>query len=138
MKNEYQESEGHDGGISVRDCCRFIRECGHFFLATSVDDQPRLRPFGMLHEDRQALYFATDKRKSVYADLQRNSNVEIASFSSDTRKWIRVRGKAEAESSPRVREEMMEMYSNLRRAYTGEDEMYFAVYRLRIDDVSIT
>lgn len=58
--------------------------------------------------------------------------------SSDTRKWIRIRGRAEAESSPRVREEMMEMYSNLRRAYTGGDEMYLAVYRLLIDDVSIT
>lgn len=138
LKNEYQESEQHDGEITVSDCCRFIRECGYFFLATSVDDQPRLRPFGMIHEDGQALYFATDKRKSVYADLQRNSKVEIASFSSDTRKWIRIRGKAEAESSPRVREEMMEMYSNLRRAYTGGDEMYLAVYRLLIDDVSIT
>ena len=33
-------------GISADSCVSFIRECGYFFLATSVADCPRLRPFG--------------------------------------------------------------------------------------------
>lgn len=138
LKNDYQEQAQNNGEISARDCCRFIRECGYFFLATSVDGQPRLRPFGMIFADNQALFMATDKRKSVYSDLQENPSVEMASYRPDTRKWIRIRGKAEVESSLRIREEMMEAYSNLRQAYQNGNEIYLAIYRIIIDDVSIT
>ena len=138
LKSDYQEQEQNDGQISVRDCCRFIRECGYFFLATSVDGQPRLRPFGMIHDDNRSLFLATDKRKSVYSDLLGNPKVEIASYRPDTRKWIRIRGSVEVESSLRIREEMMEAYSNLRQAYQNGNEIYLVIYRMIIDDVSIS
>lgn len=124
--------------FSVRDCHQFIRKCGYFFLATSVDNQPRLRPFGMIHSNDNTLYIATDKRKRVYSDLQENPKVEIASYNPNTRKWIRISGRAEVESSYQIREEMMNIYSNLRQAYLDENEMYLVIYRLVIDDISIT
>lgn len=138
LKNDYQVDQRKSTEISVKDCCRFIRECGYFFLATSVDNQPRMRPFGMIHANDQSLFIATDKRKSVYTDLQKNPKVELASFSSETRRWIRIRGKVEAETSMQIREEMMDVYSNLRQAYRGGDEMYLVIFRLLIDDVSIS
>lgn len=138
LKSDYQEQEQNAGQISVRDCCRFIRECGYFFLATSVDGQPRLRPFGMIYDDNRALFLATDKRKSVYAELQGNPRVEIASYRPDTRNWIRIRGSVDVESSLRIREEMMEIYSNLRQAYQNGNEIYLVIYRIIIDDVSIS
>lgn len=138
LKTDYQLSENKNTGLSARDCCRFIRECGYFFLATSVDDQPRLRPFGMIHADDRSLYIATDKRKSVYHDLQKNPKVEMASYSSETHKWIRIRGRVEAESSLKIREEMMDVYSNLRQAYRSGDEVYLVIFKLLIDDISIT
>lgn len=124
--------------FSVRDCHQFIRECGYFFLATSVDNQPRLRPFGMIHSNDNALYMATDKRKSVYSDLQENPKVEIASYNLNTRKWIRISGTAEVETSNQIRAEMMNIYSNLRQAYLDENEIYLVIYRLVIGDISIT
>ena len=138
LKTDYQVNEKKDIGLSIRDCCKFIRECGYFFLATSVDNQPRLRPFGMIHANDQALFIATDKRKSVYNDMQKNPKVELASFSSDTHKWIRICGRVEAESSLQIREEMMDVYSNLRQAYRNGDEMYLVIFRLLIDDINIT
>ena len=137
LKTDYQMNEKKDAELSARDCCRFIRECGYFFLATSVDDQPRLRPFGMTHANDQSLFIATDKRKSVYTDLQKNPKVELASFSSETRQWLRIRGKVEAEGSLQIREEMMDVYSNLRRAYRSGDEMYLVIFKLLIDAISI-
>lgn len=138
LKNECQKNERKDTDLSATDCLQFIRECGYFFLATSVDDQPRLRPFGMIHAKDQALLIATDKRKSVYSDLQRNPKVEVASYRPDTRKWIRIRATVEEDSSIQTREEMMDLYSNLRQAYRDENEMYLVIYRLLIDHACIT
>lgn len=126
-----------DTDFTVRDCHQFIRECGYFFLATSVDNQPRLRPFGMIHSNDEAMFIVTDKRKKVYSDLQENPKMEIASYNPNTHKWIRITGKAEEENSNRIREEMMNIYSNLRRAYVNENEIYLVIYRLLIDDISI-
>ena len=142
LNDSIQESEKgiakmSDTDFTVRDCHQFIRECGYFFLATSVDNQPRLRPFGMIHSNDEAMFIVTDKRKKVYSDLQENPKVEIASYNPNTRKWIRITGKAEEENSNRIREEMMNIYSNLRRAYVNENEIYLVIYRLLIDDISI-
>lgn len=126
-----------DTDFTVRDCHQFIRECGYFFLATSVNNQPRLRPFGMIHSNDEAMFIATDKRKKVYSDLQENPKMEIASYNPNTHKWIRITGKAEEENSNRIREEMMNIYSNLRRAYVNENEIYLVIYRLLLDDISI-
>ena len=35
--------------FSTKEACKFIRECGYFFLATCVDKQPKLRPMGMIY-----------------------------------------------------------------------------------------
>ena len=143
LNDSIQESEKSiakmsDTDFTVRDCHQFIRECGYFFLATSVDNQPRLRPFGMIHSNDEAMFIVTDKRKKVYSDLQENPKMEIASYNPNTHKWIRITGRAEVESSNQIREEMMNIYSNLRRAYVNENEIYLVIYRLVIDDISIT
>lgn len=142
LNDSIQESEKSiakmsDTDFTVRDCHQFIRECGYFFLATSVENQPRLRPFGMIHSNDEAMFIATDKRKRVYSDLQENPKVEIASYNPNTRKWIRISGIVEVESSNQIREEMMNIYFNLRQAYFDENEMYLMIYRLVIDDISI-
>ena len=114
-----------------------IRECGYFFLATSVEGRPRLRPFGMIYEKDEVLCIVTDKRKQVYSDLQKNARVELASYNPATHKWIRIGAVAEAESSEQRKEELMDVYSNLRRAYQGEEEKYLAIFRLEIEHMSI-
>lgn len=138
LKNEYQKNDRKDTDLSATDCLQFIRDCGYFFLATSVNDQPRLRPFGMIYANDQDLFIATDKRKGVYSDLQRNPRVEIASYRTDTRRWIRIQGSVEEENSIHIQEEMMDLYSNLRQAYRNENEMYLVIYRLLIDHADIT
>lgn len=138
LKNEYQKNDRKATDLSATDCLQFIRDCGYFFLATSVNDQPRLRPFGMIYANDQDLFIATDKRKGVYSDLQRNPRVEIASYCTDTRRWIRIQGSVEEENSIHIQEEMMDLYSNLRQAYRNENEMYLVIYRLLIDHADIT
>lgn len=133
-----QENQKTEEVLSARDCYSFIRECGYFFLATSVEGQPRLRPFGMIYENNETLFFITDKRKKVYLELKKNSRIEMASYNQDTRNWLRISGKAEVESSNRLKEDIMNAYPNLRRTYRDENEIYLVIYRLRADEIHVT
>lgn len=137
LKNTLQKSEENYKNISVDTCYGFIRECGYFFLATSVRNQPRLRPFGMIYSNGPELFIVTDKRKSVYSDLTNNPQIEIASYNISTRKWIRISGKAEAEASIQVKEGLMTIYPVLKQKYPPVKEVFFAVFKLSIDSISI-
>lgn len=48
LNETIQEREEVDMSTSIEDCYQFIRDCGYFFLATSVDNKPKLRPFGII------------------------------------------------------------------------------------------
>lgn len=123
---------------SVSDSYQFIRECGYFFLATSVDGQPGLRPLGMIYANDRALFMATDKRKNVYSELMQNARIAIGAYDPHTKKCLRLSGRAIAETSISVREEMMNAYPPLRHKYTTEEERYLAIFKLLIDDSRIT
>ncbi len=126
-----------DAGISADDCVVFIRECGYFFLATSVADCPRLRPFGMIFSDNEMLYIITDKQKSVYSDLKQNAKVELASFNSVTRKWIRISGNVSESDTCASHELALSAYPSLRQKYPGEQGVFLAIYQVHIEAVSI-
>lgn len=137
LNDNIQESGGDQTRMDAGGCCQFIRDCGYFFLATSVDGRPRLRPFGMIYASGSSLFIATDKRKKVYAELTGNPQVEIASYNPGTRRWIRISGRVEAETAGAVWEEMMTVYPPLRQKYLDETGMYIVIYRLLVDDASI-
>lgn len=122
---------------SLKEICRFIRECGYFFLATSIESEPHLRPMGMIYADDEALYIATDKRKNVYRELTGNPMVELASYSLSSRKWTRIHGKIAVESSPRIKEEMSEMYPMLKQEYAGEEELFLVIFKVNVESVNV-
>lgn len=125
------------GEVTPEECFRFIRECGYFFLATSVDGRPRLRPMGMIYSNDKALYLVTDKRKIVYTDLMENPLVELASYNLYTRQWIRISGRVKADSSLDVQKAMLELYPMIRQEYIHQDDMFFVIFRLDMETVSI-
>lgn len=133
-RQEYGENTAE---VSANDCFQFIRECGYFFLATSHDDIPRLRPMGMIYSDGNALFVATDKRKTVYSELTANPCVELASYNLNTRKWIRISGRMEMESSGKIREDMLALYPMITQEYVGQDEIFFVIFKLFINGIHI-
>lgn len=122
-----------DVGITSETCVSFIRECGYFFLATAVDDRPRLRPLGMICTDGKELLIVTDSRKSVNSDLEQNENIELASYNPATGKWIRVSGTAKKEDRHVSREFVLSAYPSLRQKYPEGQEMFLAIYRIHIE-----
>ena len=137
LNENLQEREEKDISTSIEDCYQFIRDCGYFFLATSVDNQPKLRPFGIIYSDGKHLFIATDKRKNVYTELTQNPKIELASYNMRTRRWIRIHGDVEIENSMLIREEMLNFYPMLRQNRENEEELFLIIYRIRIDDLRI-
>ena len=137
LNEDIQENAENSIDVSIDNCYKFIRECGYFFSATSFNNQPKLRPFGMIYSNKKALYIATDKRKNVYSDLVGNPQIEIASYNVNTRKWIRVNGKAEVENSIMIRDEMINKYPLLKQKFFDETEMFLVIFRLLIHEISI-
>ncbi len=136
LNNELQEPEMKQNPAAV-DCFNFIRECGYFFLATSVLDIPKLRPMGFIYADDKFLYIATDNRKQVYSDLIQNSKVELASYNLNTRRWIRISGVVEEESSSIIRDKMISLYPMIRQEFIHQDQIHYVIFKVQIESVLI-
>lgn len=133
MQNEPQTNTA----VTPIDAYQFVRECTYFFLATSTDNQPKLRPMGMIYANDKALFIATDKRKKVYAELTDNPQVQLASYNLNTRKWIRINGKMYVESSVKIKDEMTTVYPMIRQEYIGEEEAYLTIFKMSIESIGI-
>lgn len=136
LNNNLQEQELKQNPKAL-ECYDFIRECGYFFLATSVQDIPKLRPMGFIYGDDTFLYIATDSRKQVFGDLMNNPKVEIASYNLITRKWIRISGVVEKEISTVVRENMESLYPMIQQEFAQQNEIYSVIFRLQIERARI-
>ena len=137
LNNEVQEKQPSDTAISAADCCRFIRECGYFFLATSANGRPRKRPMGMICGNEKALFIATDKRKNVFSELLANPQVSLASYNLNSRKWIRINGTATIENANSIKEDMLALYPMISQEFINEDEINFVIFKIILDDVQI-
>lgn len=49
-----------------------------FYLATSVDGMPNVRPFDVHTEFEGKIYLVTKKHKNVYSEIKKNPHVAIA------------------------------------------------------------
>ena len=137
LNENMQEQKEISMSISVDDCYRFIRECGYFFLATSCDNKPKLRPMGMIYSNEKELFLVTDKRKKVYSELAANPQTELAAYNLNSRKWIRITGRVQAESSEVVKDEITGVYPMIRQEYAGEEEMYLVIFKLVVENINI-
>lgn len=78
-----------------------MKQCGTFYLATSEDGQPHVRPFGAVCEYEGKLYIVTNNQKKVYRQMLRNPKVEICGMNKG--RWIRVEGEVELDGRREAR-----------------------------------
>jgi uncharacterized pyridoxamine 5'-phosphate oxidase family protein len=97
----------------------FLKECGTYYLATSEDGQPRVRPFGTVDIFDGRLTIQTGKSKEVSKQMMANPKVEICAFAGD--KWLRVAGEAVEDPRIEAQEHMLEAYSSLKGMYQAGD-----------------
>lgn len=127
----------NDPELSIVEAYEFISACGYFFLATSTENQPNQRPMGMIYSNGKSLFIATDKRKKLFHEIEMNPLVSLVSYDLCNRKWIRICGRAEEESSITILKEMEEVFPSLKQKYNGDEEYYFVILKIAVDTIEI-
>lgn len=98
---------------------QFLDECGYYFLGTSVDGQPYVRPFGAHVIFEGKLYFQTGKSKDVAAQLAANPKVEICA--SKPTAWLRLRGELVEDPRIEAQEALLDANPGLKAMYAAGD-----------------
>ena len=97
----------------------FLKKAEVYYLATVEGDQPRVRPFGTIHEFEGKLYIQTGKVKPTSHQLAANPKAEICAFANGA--WIRVACELVEDDRLEAKKSMLDAYPNLRSMYDEND-----------------
>ena len=109
----------------------FLKECKVFYLATTINNVPAVRPFGAVMEFNNTLYISTGKQKIVYKQLCENSNIQIVALKNGTRDWIRISGNAFETEDFHIKKMMLKACPILLNRFPTFDNPNFAVFELK-------
>ncbi len=111
---------------SIQATYQFLKDAGHYFIATVDVDQPRVRPFGTVHIFEDKLYIQTGRSKNVGKQLLKNGKVELCTMKGN--EWIRVSGVLVDDPRREAKASMLEEYPNLKSMYSADDENTMVLY----------
>lgn len=141
LNDNHQISNGfvslNNDNVSLDDIYNFIRECGHFFLATINNNHPSIRPFGLILKEGNHLYIATDSSKDVFDEICKDNHIQIVSYNNSNHRWIRINGKLIMETLGFVRKKLIESYPFLTQRYNESSINKLSIFRIDIKNVSI-
>jgi len=113
----------------MKEVVKFLTDNPVQFLATvGRDGKPKCRPFMFCFEQHGKLWFCTNNKKDVYADLQAYPYVELCITSSDFA-WIRLNGKAVFEDNRSIKEGCLNN-PIVKKQYQTADNPIFEVFYL--------
>lgn len=98
---------------------KFLKEANTYYLATVEGDQPRVRPFGTIHNFEGKLYIQTGKSKDVSKQIHANPKVEICAFNNG--QWLRVACTLVEDDRIEARQSMLDAYPSLQNMYKADD-----------------
>ena len=104
----------------------FLKDAGVYYLATTDNNKPKVRPFGTAEIFEDKLYIQTGKKKDVYKQIIANPNVEICAFNNG--KWIRIAGKLVADDRIEAKKDMLDKNPSLRSMYNEADDNTIVLY----------
>lgn len=107
----------------VRD---FLKECGVYFLATTENDQPHVRPFGTAEIFEDKLYIETGKKKKVSKQIEANPKVEICAFKDGV--WLRIEGTLVRDDRREAKQDMLDKNPVLKEKYSADDDNTEVLY----------
>lgn len=105
---------------------QFLADSKTFYLATTEDSQPHVRPFGAVMDWDGKTYICTNNTKNVFKQIIKNPQVELSGMVGG--KWIRLCGKLAVDSRREAREAMLEANPSLRQMYKADDGIFEVLY----------
>ena len=106
--------------------CNFLKKCEIFYLATSQNNIPHLRPFGAAEIWNNKLIVQTGKSKDVFTQIIENPEIEIVAC--DGENWLRLHCIAEPVEEENAKLTFFSEYPYLAESYDKNNPM--AVFSL--------
>lgn len=122
--------------VTLRDVADYLDNIGIQFLATiGLDGKPKVRPMQYMVLDDDKLWFCTNSKKDVYAELQANPNLELCGCKLENDEmqtpWIRFSAKAVFEERQDIRDAIIEKSAIVKTLYKDmRDNPIFKVFYL--------
>jgi len=104
----------------------FLKKAGTFYIATVDNDQPRVRPFGVVTEFEGRLYICTSNTKACFMQMINNPKVEICAFVDN--EWIRLAGEVKVDMREIARWAVLEDNPRLKSIYSSDDGFFEVLY----------
>ncbi|MBP5320780.1 MAG: pyridoxamine 5'-phosphate oxidase family protein [Kiritimatiellae bacterium] len=111
----------------------FLQKCGFFYLATSVDNHPAVRPIGFTAFFDNQLPIPTSNKKEMYAQMLKNPEVDISTTAPDRSAFARFRGQATLCTDPETINRFLEAFPK----FKGMHKDSFALFLIKPDRAAI-
>lgn len=122
--------------VTIEQVARYLDNVGLQFMATiGLDGKPKVRPMQYMVLDDGKLWFCTNSKKSVYAELQANPLVELCGCKLQPDEmqtpWIRFSAQAVFEERQDIRDAIIEKSAIVNTLYKNmRDNPIFKVFYL--------
>ena len=121
--------------MNFGDCIEFAQENKVCCVATTQDDQPRVRVMSLWRAQADGFYFCGLAPKNIYKQLRDNPKVEVCFYNnlgvSEGAKVMRVTGKVEFLDDLELKKQVLEDRSKYKNYGTGEpDDPTYPVFRI--------
>ena len=108
--------------ITLKDVAGYLDDVGIQFLATiGLDGKPKVRPMQYMVMEDGKLWFCTNSKKEVYAELQANPAIELCGCKLEKDEmqtpWIRFSAEAVFEERQDIRDAIIEKSSIVNTLY---------------------
>ena len=123
--------------ITLRDLANYLDNIGIQFLATiGLDGKPKVRPMQYMVLEDDKLWFCTNSKKEVFAELQANPSVELCGCKLEKDEihtpWIRFSAEVVFEEKQSIRDAIIEKSAIVNALYkTMRDNPIFKVFYLK-------
>jgi uncharacterized pyridoxamine 5'-phosphate oxidase family protein len=111
----------------MKEVLDFLTSNKVFFVATTENNIPHVRPFGFVMDCGGKLTFCTSNQKDVYKQLVTNPNVEISCVDAKNN-TLRICGKAVFATSEETQRKALEVMPALGGLYSVGDEKFQIFY----------
>lgn len=113
----------------MKEVVEFLKANPVQYLATvGLDGKPKARPFQFMFEKSGKLYFCTNNKKDVYAQLEKNPYIELTVLS-PAFAWIRLNGKVIFTDDLEIKKAIIETSDIVKSQYkTAENPIFEAFY----------
>jgi uncharacterized pyridoxamine 5'-phosphate oxidase family protein len=116
---------------ALRQVAEYLTGVPAWFLATSVNNRPHVRPFSFAVVENERLWFCTSKGKDVYDELVENPHFELSAWAPG-KPWIIVGGSATfAEPTPALRQAGFEHMVSLGEAHRDANDGLLVFFFVR-------